>query len=184
MNRYRLVEALRRLNALAMESDAPDDVLEAAADTAEQIAETLSAHPSARMETPAGGLAEHSFIHGRANPIAPPACYTIAGNRLDGSVTFRTPHQSRPGFAHGGAVAALFDDMLGALELSGEVRGPTAQLTVRFLRLVPVGRPLDLVATIDKIEGRKILVSGHIISDGQVCAESEALFIAPKPAVV
>lgn len=184
MNRYRLANVLRRLNALAMETNAPDEIVGAVATEAERLGELLAAFPGPRDHPDKAGLEEHSFIHGRANPIAPPAAYTIAGNQLVGTVTLSTPHQSRPGFAHGGMVAALFDDMLGALELSGEVRGPTAQLTVRFLRLVPVGKPLDLSAMIDKIDGRKIFVSGRIACAGEVCAESEALFIAPKPAMV
>ena len=180
MNGHRLVKALRRANALAMETTAPDDVLAATADTVERLCDRLAEHPGPRIDAERLGLEETSFIQGRANPLAPPAHYAIVARRLSGTVTLCTPHQSRPGFAHGGMVAALFDDMLGALQLSGEIRGPTAQLSVRYVRPVPVNTPLDLEARIDGIEGRKIRASGTIAHGEQVCAEGEALFIAQR----
>lgn len=58
--------------------------------------------------------------------------------------------------------------------------GPTASLSVKYLRPVPIDRPLEIVASVDRIEGRRIHASAAI-NDGEIiCAKAEAVFIASR----
>ena len=89
-------------------------------------------------------------------------------------------HQGAPGLAHGGVIAAVFDEALGALQhLIGET-AVTASLSTRYRRPVPVGSVLFVRSRIERRDGRKLHVSavGHLDGpDGPVAAEGTALFV-------
>jgi acyl-coenzyme A thioesterase PaaI-like protein len=177
--RYRLVEALRRAIRLSIETRAPDHVLETASEAIDRASDEVALHPAQRLGEVSRPLTENSPIHGWANPTAPPATYTIADGKLTGTVTLGPQHETRAGVAHGGIVALLFDDLLGALEITTESPGVTGELTIRYLRPTPVGKELQLEARIDRLEARKIYASGTVSYGGEVCAEAEAVFIGP-----
>lgn len=89
-------------------------------------------------------------------------------------------HQGAPGLAHGGVVAAVFDEALGtACSLVGEP-AVTARLETDFRRPVPVGSTLHVHAIVDKRAGRKLYLSarGRLDSpDGPVAATARAMFL-------
>lgn len=60
-----------------------------------------------------------------------------------------------PGVAHGGWIAAVFDDVLSMVVLRTEPRLVTKSLAIEYLRPVPVERPLTVLARIGThAEGR------------------------------
>jgi acyl-coenzyme A thioesterase PaaI-like protein len=94
------------------------------------------------------------------------------------------------GCVHGGVLAACFDGALGMLfTLSGRP-GFTASLTVDYRKPVPIPARLLLRSTIDRVEGRKIYISGQLTDAGAVdgdgrgggalYAESTSLFLGRK----
>ncbi len=111
-----------------------------------------------------------------------PAQVTEDG-RIGGTAQFRRFHLGRNGAAHGGAVAMLFDSLLGytAFKLSRSQDQRTAFLHVNYRKIAPIEKELQVDAGIDRIEGRKIFVSGRLLDGDAVLAEAEALFVKLKP---
>jgi len=81
------------------------------------------------------------------------------GDEVRASYTFSAKHSGAPGIAHGGAVAALVDDVCGGLLFVVREPAVTRTLNVEYLKPVLVGVPYDLVAKVDRREGRKLFVS-------------------------
>ncbi|MGC0343717.1 PaaI family thioesterase [Streptomyces sp. SLBN-8D4] len=65
--------------------------------------------------------------------------------------------------AHGGWTAAVLDDCLGHLPLLHRVLSVTAELTVSFVKPVPVERPLEVRAWVEKREGRRWYIAGEMV---------------------
>jgi uncharacterized protein (TIGR00369 family) len=58
-------------------------------------------------------------------------------------IVIATEYEGPPGFAHGGIVAAYLDEILaGAVLLGSGKIAVTGELTVRYVKPVPVGRPI------------------------------------------
>lgn len=51
-------------------------------------------------------------------------------------------HEGAGGVAHGGSVLGVLDDVCGAVPIAHGVLGVTAEMTTRFLRPVPLERPI------------------------------------------
>jgi acyl-coenzyme A thioesterase PaaI-like protein len=89
-------------------------------------------------------------------------------------------HQGAPGLAHGGLLAAAFDETLGSLNWLLRQPAVTARLETDFLRPVPVGSSLFIEAEIVGVAGRKVytVAEGHLGSpDGPVAVRAAALFV-------
>jgi acyl-coenzyme A thioesterase PaaI-like protein len=89
-------------------------------------------------------------------------------------------HQGAPGLAHGGLLAAAFDEALGSLAPLYRRPAVTGKLETDFRRPVPVGSTLMITATVDGTSGRKIYCSadGRLNShDGPVAVRARAVFV-------
>lgn len=85
------------------------------------------------------------------------------------------------GSVHGGAIALLFDEVLGWISLrGGKVRTRTAYLKVNFRSMAKVSTELAFAGWTDRIEGRKQFIVGELKDGPTVVAEIEALFVTPK----
>lgn len=91
---------------------------------------------------------------------------------------FDTRHVGAPGIAHGGAVAAVLDDLFGFLLVKAGGPAVTRQLTVDYLAPLQLGVSYDFNAAIDSLEGRKLHVSS-VVADpsGATVATASAPFI-------
>jgi uncharacterized protein (TIGR00369 family) len=72
-------------------------------------------------------------------------------------------HEGGPGVAHGGWTAAVLDEVLGHVPLLLDQMTVTAELTVRFLKPVPLGRPLEASARVDHRGGSRWYISGELV---------------------
>jgi acyl-coenzyme A thioesterase PaaI-like protein len=85
----------------------------------------------------------------------------------DGSARFELScprdQEGGPDVAHGGWTAAVLDDCLGHLPLLHRVLSVTAELTVSFVKPVPVERPLEVRAWVEKREGRRWYIAGEMV---------------------
>ena len=148
---HRLAAALRECTELLMATEAPEEELVAAAERAEQFAARLAEAPRRRplwgyAESSNAGSARAMFdmspLIGLSNPVAPPLTMRVAGDHVEGTVTFGSAYEGPPGHVHGGIVAAAFDEVLGmAQSLSGQ-SGMTGTLTVRYRKPTPLHREL------------------------------------------
>lgn len=87
-------------------------------------------------------------------------------------------HQGAPGLIHGGVLAAVFDEALGALNWLLMHPAVTASLHVNFRKPVRVGERVSIEARIDGVAGRKVTCSGEgFLGDGTVVATATGLFV-------
>lgn len=101
-------------------------------------------------------------------------------------------HHGGANFLYGGIIASLLDchmcltGIIGLYareeRIVGDDKGPqlyavTANLNVDYLKPTPLAGPVDLTATIDSVDGRKIRVIGTLGRDGVVMAKATGLFI-------
>lgn len=90
-------------------------------------------------------------------------------------------HQGAPGLAHGGLLAAAFDDVLGSLLQVLGTPAVTARLETDYRLPVPVGSRLHLAAECTGVDGRKIWARGEARlggPDGPLALTAAALFVA------
>ncbi len=197
----RLAAAMREVIEHLVSSAASIEDLASAADDLEAFAEYLRALPTGQdyqgfSESANAGVGidalfsddpewaatfDHSPFIGLANPLSPPVELEYSGDRVVARVTFGAAYEGPPGCVHGGYVAAVFDEVLGAAQsLSGD-QGMTAHLEVDYRRPAPLGVPLTMEGWLDRSEGRKIWARAELRANGELTAEGEGLFIAFDP---
>ncbi|UUO01374.1 PaaI family thioesterase [Mycolicibacterium novocastrense] len=177
----RFVEAVRTLQDHARAADAPDDVISEAADQIEKVSQLLAPYYADEWSSPSGRRMD---LPNRGNVLAIPLDVHITEDqRIEGAAQFRRFHLGRNGAAHGGSIAQLFDALLGftAFKLSGSKAQRTAFLHIDYRQIAHVEKPFQVEARIDRIEGRKIFVSGRLLDGDAVLAEAHALFVKLKP---
>lgn len=176
----RFIEAVRTLQDHARAADAPDDVISRAADLVEEVSQLLAPYEADEWSSPSG---RRSDLPNRGNVLGIPSSLRVTDGRLVGTVRFRRFHLGRNGAAHGGAVAHLFDSVLGfaSFRLSDSQAQRTAFLHVDYRKIARIERQLQVEAQIDEIVERKIFVSGRLLDGDDVLADAHALFVKLKP---
>jgi uncharacterized protein (TIGR00369 family) len=87
-----------------------------------------------------------------------------------------------PGHCHGGIIATILDEAMGKVNKLRHVIALTSEMTVKYLKPVPLHQPL-------RAEGREVDVNGRVHTNmaeilnekGEVLARSQGLFIAIDP---
>jgi acyl-coenzyme A thioesterase PaaI-like protein len=177
----RFIDAVRTLQDHARAADAPDDVITEAADLVEKVTQLLGPYYANEWASPSGRRMD---LPNRGNILAIPLdLHKTDDGRIEGTAQFRRFHLGRNGAAHGGAVAQLFDGLLGytAFTLSGSRAQRTAFLHVDYRKIALVEKELQVDARIDGIEDRKIFVSGRLLDGDAIVAEARALFVKLRP---
>jgi acyl-coenzyme A thioesterase PaaI-like protein len=177
----RFVEAVRALQDHARSADAPDDVIARAADVLDDLNRLLAPYDADEWHSPSGRRMD---LPNRGNIMQVPVDLVVTEDRrIGGTARFRRFHLGRNGAVHGGALALLFDSLLGfaAFKLSRSPYQRTAYLHVNYRQIAPVDKEFQVDAAIDRIEGRKIFVSGRLLDGATVLCEAEALFVRLKP---
>jgi acyl-coenzyme A thioesterase PaaI-like protein len=103
------------------------------------------------------------------------------GEQLFGVTTIER-HFDGVGAVHGGAIALLFDDLLGRLaNAAPRPMARTAYLHLDFRRPVPWGRQLQFSCRVAAVEGRKRFLEGELMLDGQALAGASGLWVELRP---
>jgi uncharacterized protein (TIGR00369 family) len=138
-------------------------------------------HP--RLTPLAHGALNHCFGCGLENPSGLRLRFFTAE---DGSIVCHPRLASRfagpPQHAHGGIIATLLDEAMSKANRARGIVAMTRQLSVEYLRPVPLGARLTLTARHLSGRGRVHRCEGNI-SDaaGQVLATGTAVFITVDP---
>jgi acyl-coenzyme A thioesterase PaaI-like protein len=176
----RFIEAVRTLGDHARAADAPDHVITEAADMIEAVSGLLAPYDADEWTTPSGRRMD---LPNRGNIMQVPADLKTVGDEVDGTVCFRRFHLGRNGAVHGGALALMWDSVLGfaAFRLTRSLKQRTAYLHVNYRKIVPIDMDLQVDARIDRREGRKIFVAGRLLDHDEVLCDAEALFVTLNP---
>lgn len=96
---------------------------------------------------------------------------------LRARVWFGPGTEGPPGIAHGGAVAAALDESVGGVAWMMGYRVVVARLTVDFRTMVRIGTDATLEASIDAVDGRKVMCRARLTDGDTVLAEAEGLCV-------
>ncbi|HXR16371.1 MAG TPA: PaaI family thioesterase [Terriglobales bacterium] len=87
-----------------------------------------------------------------------------------------------PGHAHGGIIATILDEAMGKVNKLRHVIALTSEITVNYLKPVPLNKPLRVESGEVRVRGRQHINMAEIVnSKGEVLARSRGLFIAIDP---
>ncbi|MGE4130401.1 MAG: PaaI family thioesterase [Bdellovibrionales bacterium] len=121
-----------------------------------------------------------SFVSGSQRSDLIRSKYRTNGvrDRVFSNVWFGRRAEGPPGRAHGGAISAVLDEIMGAsVWLSGSTAF-TAELTVRFISGVPLVTPLRAEARVISVRDKKMCAQATLkMRDGTLLAEASAIFI-------
>jgi uncharacterized protein (TIGR00369 family) len=87
-----------------------------------------------------------------------------------------------PGHCHGGIIATILDEAMGKVNKLRHVIALTSEITVNYLKPVPLQKQLRVESREVKVSGRKHINMAEILNErGEVLARSRGLFIAIDP---
>lgn len=87
-----------------------------------------------------------------------------------------------PGHAHGGIIATILDEAMGKVNKLRHVIALTSQITVDYLKPVPLNKLLRVESREVRVRGRRHINMAEILnSKNEVLARSRGLFIAIDP---
>ena len=132
----------------------------------------------------------HCYGCGRLNDKGHQLKTRWDGDESVSRFTPRPEHTAIPGYVYGGLIASLIDchgtgtAAAAAYREAGRDAGTepalrfvTASLQVRYLRPTPLGPPLEIRGRVERIEGRKVVVSATLSAEGEVCATGEVVAV-------
>lgn len=138
-------------------------------------------------------IPEHGpcFVCGTQNPHSIGVTWWA---RDDGAVvtevTLTEVQQGPPGYAHGGASAALLDEAMGAAVWRAGYTVVAVNLEVEYRRLVPLGEPVHVEGVVvekacpepGRRNGRAVRTRGEIrLADGTVAVVARGIYVeAPQ----
>ena len=187
--------ALRDLNHTFAAHDPDDDLLqEIARDARALTARLVATERRDRLALMQAGVGADGFpalatasgfsdraVGGASNPTSVDVAVVFEPDEVVAQVVLRRAFEGAPGRAHGGIVAAAFDDVTGFV--IGQLREPafTGELTVRYLAPVPVDEPLEMRARLAGRERRKLFITAEARHGDDVVATCRAIYITVDP---
>lgn len=194
--RARAAAAVRRIGHALIAHQADVDVMIQLAERGEALAVELEARPPRQRdslhmkeqmfpgEIPEGEEIHHfdeCFVSGRHNPLGIGVSPRRVGDEVVADVTLGAAFEGAPGRAHGGIVAAIFDDVLGYLLTLNQIPAFTGELTVRYLAATPINEPLEIRSRLLQRDGRRIFCEAEATGAEGRIATATATFIEVEP---
>jgi uncharacterized protein (TIGR00369 family) len=124
----------------------------------------------------------YCFLCGVANPIGLKiAFYQETDTRVVVRYVPQEEHQGYPGVLHGGITCALLDETIGRTLTPTNRWAMTMEIKVRFLKPIPLGKPLTVVGELTRLRSRTMEGRGQVVlEDGTIAATAEAKYILLK----
>ena len=178
-----LTQAVRRLITAGIRTGADEATILEAQAAVEAVAENLESTvdtASPRLAVDERPVVAGNPVTGFRNAIAPPL---VMHEEPDGlwwsEFELGEAYQGPPGWVHGGVLALVLDQLLGEAASDGLTKPLfTGTITLRYLRGTPLGR-LRAEAAIERTDGYKTFVSGHMSDAEGKTVEAEGIFIKP-----
>ena len=126
-----------------------------------------------------------SVFQGDLHPFSPTlrwfdAVGPAGQEALGFEVSLGRPYGGPPRAVHGGFIAGLFDELLGAVQSrTPGGGGVTGRLEIRYRALTPLDTPLTFTGWIDTAKGRRVTTVGTCESGGTLHADARGLFVRP-----
>jgi uncharacterized protein (TIGR00369 family) len=99
--------------------------------------------------------------------------------RIRGNFRLAAEYQGGAGYLHGGIIALLMDEAMGKLTRFRDVRAVTAELTVEYLKPIPVEQDITIEAFETDAKGRNLFYSSEIRNAiGDLLARGRGRFVA------
>jgi acyl-coenzyme A thioesterase PaaI-like protein len=177
--RQQLGEALRRLMDVVVQTGADPAVLGATAAAVDELTARLAGsvlRPDFSVE-PSSYRSHLSLVGGLSHPIAPQLDIAVDDSGGTGEVVVGKLFQGGPGLVHGGVVALLIDHAMGCVAARPDRPAMTVSLALRYRRPTPLGVPLRVSVSLDRIEGRQLHLSASISAQGAVTVQAEGVFL-------
>ncbi|MBJ8347920.1 PaaI family thioesterase [Antrihabitans sp. YC2-6] len=175
------VEALRRVQDLAVSIKAPDDVIDQALLQAEELTKLLAPYAAAEGVSTAGRAIE---LPGRGSLLLLPWTIDLFGpDGVRSRGEFSRYHVGGNSAVHGGVLPLLFDDLCGMITFAaGRAISRTGYLHVNYRKVTPINKPLLVEGRVDRVDGRKTFITCELRDEsGAVLADCEALMIKLLP---
>lgn len=116
---------------------------------------------------------------GLRNALAPPL---VVHHETDGSVwadvTLGAAYEGPAGHVHGGVCALVLDHVLGAAAHRPGRPAVTGTLTLRYEAGTRLG-PVHAEARIDRVDGAKTFIVGHLATNDGVTVQADGVFFHP-----
>lgn len=176
---------IRELLDVAVRTEASAEELEGARQALAEVTARLSGalrsgprerHPE-DLRTGANPL---NAAAGAANPWALPVALQTVPDGIVGTVTLGSAYEGPPGHVHGGAIALLFDQLLGTANVVAGTPGMTVELALRYRRPTPLWTELTFDCRHSGVEGRRIQADGVLVADGVETVEASGTFALPR----
>ncbi|MFT9532706.1 Uncharacterized protein, possibly involved in aromatic compounds catabolism [Mycobacteroides abscessus subsp. abscessus] len=177
----RFIDALRTLQDRARAALPPDAVVTELADQLEAMNKLLAPYEVSEWDSPSGRRTDLPL---RGNILLVPMTIESFDNGvLTGTATFGRYHLGRNGAVHGGCLGLLFDTIFGtgSLLLTDLRKLRTAYLNINYRKITPIEKELRYDCTLDRVEGRKVFMTGRLLDGDEVLTEAEALFVKLNP---
>jgi len=126
-------------------------------------------------------LPEHGwcFICGKDNPKSLGVRWNLMEDQsISTRVTLNLSQQGPPGFAHGGASAALLDEAMGCAVWSAGYQVVSVNLQVNYKKPLPLDTSIRVDAHIESVEGRVVNASSTIsLDDGTILVTGHGIYV-------
>ena len=124
---------------------------------------------------------ELCFGCGKDNPIGLKLNFREEGEEYVTEFTPQKYYQGYPDIMHGGITTTILDEAMGQYLYRKGMVAPTAEITVRFRKAIPITDTIKVTAKILSQRGRMIEMSALIIlPSGVIAAEGKAKFIVKQ----
>src|SRR5216684_1522778 len=124
------------------------------------------------------------FACGMNNPHGMRLKFTLDEKRKMSLCRFRldTRYTGPPGHCHGGIIATILDDAMGKVNKLRHVVALTKEMTVEYIKPVPLHKPLRVEGSEISVHGRRHINQAEILNENdEALARSRGTFIAIDP---
>ncbi len=98
--------------------------------------------------------------------------------RAETKLRVHSRYQGATGYAHGGIIATLLDEAMAKANGMGGIRAVTLRITVSYIKMVPLQKPLHLAGWRTSRRGRKLFLRSELTDHtGLLLAEAGGLFL-------